>query len=136
MSQHSTDTVRMFLNGGGMRGGNVHHHIEGIAQFAGEVRTAPKYQFYSVRDEFPGIYLVGDGGHAIAGELYELPLGVLRDGLLPAEPAELELSIIELENGSASLSMVMRETELKAPGVVDISEHGAWRAYKESLAGQ
>ena len=74
---------------------------------------------------------MGDGGHAIAGELYELPLGVLR-----AEPAELELSIIELEDGSASLSMVMRETELKAPGVVDISEHGAWRAYKESLAGQ
>ncbi len=126
--------VRMFLNGGGMRGGPVHHHIEGIAQFIGEVRTAPSYRFYSVRDEFPGIYRVGSDGFAILGELYELPMGVLRDGLLPAEPAELELSIIELEDGSASLSMVMRETELKADGVVDISTHGGWRAYMESLS--
>jgi len=128
--------VRMFLNGGGMRGGNVHHHIEGIAEFVAEIRTAPLYQFYSVRDEFPGIHRVGDDGFAILGELYELPLGALRDGLLPAEPAELELSIIELEDGSASLAMVMRETELKSPGVVDISEHGAWRAYKETLSSR
>ena len=134
MSQHSSDTVKMFLNGGGMRGGSVHHHIEGIAEFAGEVRTAPKYRFYSVRDEFPGIHLVGDGGHAVVGELYKLPLGVLRDRLLPAEPVELELSIIELEDGSASLSMVMREAELHSEGVVDISTHGAWRTYKQSLA--
>ena len=125
--------VRMFLNGGGMRGGPIHHHIENIAQFVGQVRTAPVYRFYSVRDEFPGIYLIGAGGYAIVGELYELPLGVLRDGLLPAEPAELELSIIELEDSSASLSMVMRETELKSPGVVDISDHGDWHAYRESL---
>ena len=128
--------VRMFLNGGGMRGGPIHHHIESIAEFVGEVWTVPLYRFYSVRDEFPGIYLIGDGGYAIVGELYELPLGVLRDRLLPVEPAELELSIIELEDSSASLSMVMRETELKSPGVVDISEHGGWRAYRESLTGK
>ena len=134
MNEKSSDMVRMFLNGGGMRGGPVHHHIEGIAEFVGEVHTAPLYRFYSVKDEFPGIHRVGDGGYTILDELYELPLGVLHDGLLPAEPAELELSIIELEDGSASLSMVMREPELQREGVLDISTHGAWRAYKDSLS--
>ena len=126
--------VRMFLNGGGMRGGPIHHHIESIADFVGEVRTAPLYRFYSVRDEFPGIFWVGDGGYLIVGELYELPLDTLRDGLLPAEPVELELGIVALEDGSASLSMVMRAAEIKRQGVVDISDHGGWRSYQESLS--
>ena len=46
-------TVPLFVNGGGMRGGNVHHSIEGLP-FLGEARTAPRYRFFSVRDEFPG----------------------------------------------------------------------------------
>ena len=40
----------MFLNGGGMRGGPVHDHIEGVP-LLGELRTAPKYRYYSVRDD-------------------------------------------------------------------------------------
>ena len=45
----------MFLNGGGMRGGPVHRHIGGVPLVA-EVRTAPLYRFYSIRDEYPGLY--------------------------------------------------------------------------------
>ena len=56
---------------------------------------------------------------------------MLRDSLLPAEPPELELGIIELADGRASLGMVLRrefagQTELK-----DISAIGGWRAYRE-----
>ena len=42
----------MFLNGGRMRGGPVHRHIDGVPLVA-DVRTAPLYRFYSIRDEYP-----------------------------------------------------------------------------------
>ena len=45
----------MFLNGGGMRGGPVHRHINGVP-LVGERQTAPRYRFYSIRDEYPGLY--------------------------------------------------------------------------------
>lgn len=120
--------VHMFLNGGGMRGGPVHHHIAS-APFVRETRTAPKYLFFSVRDEFPALWPVRDGGHAIVGEVYDVPLEMLRDGLLPDEPPELELSVIELEDGSASLAMVLRRTEFESGVHREISEYGGWRRY-------
>ena len=89
--------VRMFLTGDGMRGGPLHRHIEG-AEFLGGRRTLPRYRFYSVRDEFPALSPVGDGGYAILGELYEVPMARLH-GLLAREPPELELSIVELAAG-------------------------------------
>jgi hypothetical protein len=49
--------------------------------------------------------------------------------LLPREPAELELSIIELEDGSGSLSMRMRDSAVGSPDATDISDVGDWRAY-------
>src|SRR5690242_16017108 len=89
--------VLMFLTGDGMRGGRLHRHIEGAAEFLGARRTLPRYRFYSVRDEFPALRPVGEGGHAILGELYQVPMPVLH-GLLAREPPELELSIVELSS--------------------------------------
>jgi hypothetical protein len=87
----------MFLTGDGMRDGPLHHHISG-APLIGERRTAPRYRFYSIRDEFPALCPVGEGGGAILGELYDVPMSQLRD-LLAREPPELELSIVELAAG-------------------------------------
>ena len=58
----------MFLNGDGMRGGRAHYTIEGVP-LVGERRTAPLYRFFSVRDEFPALYPVAEGGQPILGEL-------------------------------------------------------------------
>ncbi|MBV9338161.1 MAG: hypothetical protein JO262_21775 [Solirubrobacterales bacterium] len=125
----------MFLNGGGMRGGPVHHHIEGVP-LHGELRTAPKYRFYSVRDEFPALVPVADGGAAIVGELYDLPMDVLHRSLLPAEPHELELGTIELEDGRLSFAMLLRREVLEqGAGLIDITEHGGWRAYRGEGSG-
>src|SRR5260370_28944442 len=99
----------MFLNGDGMRGGRAHYTIEG-APLVGERRTAPLYRFYSVRDEFPALYPVADGGQPVLGELYDVPMGPL-SALLATEPEELELSIIELEDGELSFAMVLRDAE-------------------------
>jgi gamma-glutamylcyclotransferase (GGCT)/AIG2-like uncharacterized protein YtfP len=139
--------ARMFLTGDGMRGGPLHRHIEG-AEFLGERRTLARYRFYSVRDEFPALRPVGEGGYAISGELYEVPMARLH-GLLAREPPELELSIVELAAGDPagsspapdgaapgetagelSFGMILRRGE-DAPGRhADISQHGGWRAYR------
>jgi diadenosine tetraphosphatase ApaH/serine/threonine PP2A family protein phosphatase len=127
-------SVPLFVNGGGMRGGEVHYSIEGLP-FIGEARTAPRYRFFSVRDEFPGLWPVDDGGVSIAGELYDVPLDVIRDRFIPAEPPELELGVVELEDGSSALVVVVRaNVYASGEGLKDISEYGGWRAYRASLS--
>jgi gamma-glutamylcyclotransferase (GGCT)/AIG2-like uncharacterized protein YtfP len=119
----------MFLTGDGMRGGPLHRHIAGAA-FVGERRTAPRYRQYSVRDEFPAL-APADGGAAILGELYDVPMTKLA-ALLAREPPELELSIVELDGGELSFGMVLRRGENGNGRYPDISEHGGWRAYRQA----
>jgi len=118
----------MFLNGEGMRGGRAHYTIEGVP-LIGECRTAPLYRFYSVRDEFPALYPAAEGGQPIAGELYDVPMGPL-SALLATEPPELELSIIELQDGDLSFAMVLRTAEHVHGIHKDITSYGGWRAYR------
>jgi gamma-glutamylcyclotransferase (GGCT)/AIG2-like uncharacterized protein YtfP len=124
----------MFLSGDGMAGGSAHHAIEG-APLVGERRTAPIYRFYSVRDQFPGLYPAADGegdGQPILGELYDVPMKPLR-ALLDTEPPELELTVIELDDGELSFAMVLRTGEHEHGGHKDISAYGGWRAYRASM---
>ena len=121
----------MFLNGDGMRGGRAHYTIEGVP-LIGERRTAPRYRFYSVRDEFPALYPVAVGGQPVLGELYDVPMGLL-GALLATEPPALELSIIELEGGEMSFAMVLRDAEHDLGIHQDITSYGGWRAYRASL---
>lgn len=73
------------------------------------------------------------GTSQVVGELYDLPLTVLRDHLVPAEPPELEIGVIELEDGSAALATVLRSsmlpTLLQSGDIRDISYLGDWRAF-------
>lgn len=124
----------MFLNGGAMRGGPLHHLLGG-APLVGVVRTAPKYRFYSVGDRFPALdpEPAAGAGVCVLGELYDVPWDTLRDRLLPAEPAELELGVIELEDGSGTLAMVRRRSYAEPDQAYrDISEHADWRAYAQA----
>lgn len=125
--------VHMFLNGGGMADGPLHPMLRG-APLVARTSSAPRYRFYAVRGEYPAMVLAGDGeeGRRVAGEVYDLPLDVLRDSLLPVEPAELELGVIELDDGAPSLAMVLREAYRGGPSFVDISELGSWRAYQDT----
>jgi Gamma-glutamyl cyclotransferase, AIG2-like len=130
----------MFLTGDGMRGGPLHGHIAG-APLIGERRTVPRYRFYSVRDEFPALCPVSEGeeGRAILGELYDVPMGQLRE-LLAREPPELELSVVELAAGTPaageplagelSFGMVLRRGEREREVHTDITHYGGWRAYR------
>ena len=127
----------MFLTGNGMSDGPLHHHISG-APLIGERRTAPRYRLYSVRDEYPALHPVSEGGQPILGELYDVPMEQLWD-LLGHEPPELELSMVELDaevtvSRSApqlSFGMVLRRGEIGAHA--DITHHGGWLAYLGTL---
>ena len=125
-------SVPLFLNGEGMRGGRVHpsiaHHT-----FLGEARTAARYRFYACEGGFPALWPVAEGGVSVPGELYALPLDAVRDEFMPVEPPELELAVIELADGSASLAVVLRpEVHARGEGLVDISDSGGWRAHQAS----
>jgi hypothetical protein len=119
----------MFLNGGGMHGGSLHHLLCGAPLVIADARTAPRYRLHSVGDRYPALEPVADGGTTITGEVYDLPLEVLRDSLLPAEPPELELGVIELADGAPSLGMILRRPCPPLTELTDISEFGGWRAY-------
>ena len=66
----------------------------------------------------------------MAGELYDVPLDALRDHVLPSEPHELELGVIELADGSSSFAMLLRRPYTSHVRLTDITEVGDWRAYK------
>ncbi len=118
----------MFLNGGGMRGGSLHHLLAG-APLVAQTRTAPRYRLYSVADRYPALQPAPGAGAPIAGEVYDLPLDLLRDDLLPAEPPELELGVIELADGSAALGMLLRRPCPALDDLTDITAYGGWHAY-------
>jgi hypothetical protein len=121
----------MFLNGGGMRGGDLHHLLRGAPLVSDQARTAPRYRLHSVGGRYPALEPVATGGTTITGEMYDLPLDMLRDSLLPAEPAELELGVIELADGTPSLGMILRRPCPPLGELTDISEYGGWRAYQD-----
>jgi len=123
----------MFLNGTAMSGQkDTGSHVG--STFLGPARTAARYRFYVVRDEFPGLLPVVRGGRAIAGELYDMPDDVLNQRLLPSEPTELEIGEIELEDGEMVAAMLLQPSRL-TPGdkVVDIAELGSFRTYQAFL---
>jgi gamma-glutamylcyclotransferase (GGCT)/AIG2-like uncharacterized protein YtfP len=121
-------TVRMFVNGQAMSGGSLHETLRS-GRLIEAVRTAPRYQFWSVRDEFPALQPVASDGWDVPGELYEISLAALRTDLLPREPPELELTVIELGDGTDALSMRLRPGLEGGPGLVRITEPGGWRTY-------
>ena len=123
--------AELFCNGGGMRGGNLHHNVA-KHRFLGAVRTAPIYRFFSVRDEFPGLLLTPENGVSIEGELYDVPMDNIRTDFLPEEPAELELTVIQLEDGRSVLAVGLRPGLLDsiADQLTEITAAGSWRKYR------
>ncbi|MEU4248787.1 gamma-glutamylcyclotransferase [Amycolatopsis sp. NPDC026612] len=121
----------MFFNGGAMRGEPLHHLLDG-SPFVAVTDTAPKYRFYAVGDQCPALYPVSHGGAAVTGEVYDVSLDALRDKVLPAEPHELELGVVELADGSSAFAMLLRRPYTSHVALRDITEIGDWRAFKAS----
>ncbi len=129
----SPNTVLMFVNGQAMTGGSL-NDVLSSARFVGPVRTAPRYHFLSFDDVFPGLAQIAEGGRSVPGEIYEVSYTELREKLLPREPAELELSVIELEDGRGALSMVCRTLPSGDDSTREITAPGGWREHLASAA--
>ncbi len=120
--------MQFFICGSALRGQPDHKNL-GDARFVREARTKPKYRLHSVRDEHPGIYEVGGGGVAVAGEVYELT-DTQHEHLLATEPPDLYEAPVELDDGSRVNAMIYPRGLIEARGYADISHHGGWAAYK------
>jgi gamma-glutamylcyclotransferase (GGCT)/AIG2-like uncharacterized protein YtfP len=124
----------MFLNGTAMSGQKDHSAVDG-ARFIGQVRTAPDFRYFAIRDEFPGLFPVDTNGKSIVGELYEMTEEHLIEGLLPSEPRELDLGWIELEDGTKVNAMILQPDRISdGDKIRDIADLGGWRAYQAYLA--
>ena len=119
-----------FICGSVLRGQPDHDNI-GSARFVREAKTKPIYRLHSVRDQHPGIYEVGEGGVAIAGEVYDLTPEE-HAHLLSTEPPDLYEAPIQLEDGSTANAMIYPRALIEERGYPDISSYGGWAAYKAS----
>jgi gamma-glutamylcyclotransferase (GGCT)/AIG2-like uncharacterized protein YtfP len=122
--------MRMFLNGTAMSGQPDHHRLQ-QARFLGAVTTAPRYRFYAVRDEFPGLVPVTESGRSIRGELYDIDTETWQNSLGPSEPSELDLGQIELADGISVYAMILDPSTLPPDEITDITELGSWRRHLE-----
>jgi len=116
----------LFVNGTLMRGLALHGNLAG-ATFVAEARTAPIYRLYSIADRHPGMFEVGEGGVAVAGEIYLVPDEVWQR-VEAGEPAHLYRGEVQLADGRAVLG-ILYPRELAEGRHRDISEYGDWRAY-------
>lgn len=120
----------MFLNGTAMSGHSSHYVIED-SKFIGLYQTSPNYRFFSVRDEFPGLFEVDNDGSSIWGELYDISTATLFDSLVPSEPKELQLGEIKLIDGQKVYAMKLVVNLLNLQDkIVDITEFGGWKKYE------
>ena len=122
----------IFLNGTGMAG-QATHWIVGDSPLVAATSTAPRYRFHAVDGAYPALEDVGPGhpaGASVVGEIYDVSYAQLREVLLPAEPAGLELGAIELADGTGSLAMILRRPYADQPDLTDISRLGSWRDYQ------
>ena len=63
--------------------------------------------------------------------------GGIRDSFMPAEPPELELGVLELDDGSSSLVVLIRPDVVgSGVGLTDITTHGGWRSYRAALGAR
>jgi gamma-glutamylcyclotransferase (GGCT)/AIG2-like uncharacterized protein YtfP len=125
----------MFLNGTGMSG-QATHWIVGDSPLVATTSTAPRYRFHAVGGAYPALEDVGAGGSSIVGEVYDVSYEQFREVLLPAEPAGLELGVIELADGSGSFAMVLRRDHALTDDTIDISDLGSWRDYQRRQEGE
>jgi gamma-glutamylaminecyclotransferase len=71
----SRDLFPLFVYGTLMRGG-VRHHLLADQRFLGEARTLPLYALFDL-GAYPGMVRRAADGRAVAGELYEVAVGLI-----------------------------------------------------------
>ncbi|HEX3801854.1 MAG TPA: allophanate hydrolase [Solirubrobacteraceae bacterium] len=128
------DTIVLAVAGAHMQGLPLSHQLtDWGARPLHRVRTAPNYRFYELPGEGvrrPGLVRVHRGGAAIEVELWEIApqaLGVLVGKVSPP----LAIGTVELADGREVTGFVCEGYVVD--GATDITSHGGWRAYLDTL---
>lgn len=125
------DAVRLAVNGTLMRGLELNHNLLNVgATFVREAATEPAYRLWSIGDRHPAMIRVREGGVAIALEVWAVPAAGLAQVLLQ-EPPGLCIGKVRLSDGIEVLGVVGEP--LLCEGQKEITQHGGWRHYIESL---
>jgi hypothetical protein len=125
------ETVNLAVNGTLMRGLELNGNLLAVgATFVRETTTEPVYRLWSIDDRHPAMLRVGEGGAAIAVELWKVPVAGLATILLQ-EPPGLCIGKVRLCDGEVVLG-VLGEPIL-CENKHEITQWGGWRAYTEAL---
>jgi len=116
--------------GAHMEGLALNHQLRTLgARLAGPCQTAPRYRMYRVPGAGParpGMVKVAEGGVALAGEIWDVPVeavGAFLAGIAPP----LGLGTVELDGGRTVKGFICEPAGVA--GAEDISRHGGWRSY-------
>ncbi len=112
-----------------------HQLLERGATLRAATTTAPAYRLFALphsQPRKPGLRraAAGEAGHAIAVEVWDLPLAEV-GGFLAGIAAPLGLGSVELADGRTVHGFLCESHALQ--GATDISHFGGWRAYLQSL---
>ncbi len=122
--------MRLVVCGAHLSGLPLNHQLtERGGRLLRATESAPAYRLYALPGgppRRPGMIRVGEGGAAIAVEIWELPERQL-GGFLAGIPAPLGLGQVELADGSWETGFICEG--LAAEGAEDITGLGGWRAY-------
>ncbi len=122
-----TKPIHLAVNGTLMRGLELNPNMLAVgAEFIREDATVPAYRLYSINDRHPGMVRVGDGGVAVAVEVWAVPPEGLASILLK-EPAGLSIGKVSLASGGEVLGVLAEP--ILCEGQREITSFGGWRAY-------
>jgi allophanate hydrolase len=128
--------VKLAVVGAHLSGMPLHWQLASRdAALLGACRTAPAYRLYAMAGSSPpkpALVHCGEGGAAIAVEIYELEIAAF--GSFVAEvPPPLAIGTVHLETGEAVKGFVAEPRAIA--GARDVTEFGGWRAYIKQAAG-
>lgn len=121
----AADETALFCVGAHMSGLPLNPRVVALGgRFLRSVSTTSSYRLYALGMR-PGMLKVGEGGAAIAGEVWALPTAAI--GTLLAEvPPPLGFGTVDLADGPC-LGFLAEATGVV--GQPDITSHGGWRAW-------
>ena len=122
--------VLLAVNGTLMRGLELSQNMtDAGAEFVREATTEPTYRLWSIDDVHPAMVRVGEGGRAIALEVWAVPPDGLADILLK-EPPGLSIGKVKLSDGEEVLGVIGEP--ILCEGKLEITEYEGWRTYAAS----
>jgi allophanate hydrolase len=131
----SPDSVALAVVGAHLEGMPLHGELTSRgAKLVARTCTAPCYRLYAMANSVPpkpALVHVGDGGFAIAVEVYSLPFEAF--GRFVADvPPPLAIGTLKLDDGSSVKGFVAEPRAIA--DAQDISAFGGWSGYIQSTA--